>query len=68
MRCPWLCAQENVWQPARGRYATASEVMREGLRIVEEREQFCAAKLESLRAADQDGQNRRPAEPLRPVN
>ncbi|MBH5392189.1 type II toxin-antitoxin system ParD family antitoxin [Bradyrhizobium sp. CNPSo 4019] len=35
-----------------GRYATASEVMREGLRLVEEREQLRSAKLEALRAAD----------------
>lgn len=34
---------------ASGRYATASDVMREGLRLVEEGEQLSAAKLEALR-------------------
>jgi len=33
-----------------GRYSTASEVMREGLRLVEEREERRKAKLEALRA------------------
>ena len=32
-----------------GRYSTASEVMREGLRLVEEREERRKAKLEALR-------------------
>jgi antitoxin ParD1/3/4 len=38
-----------------GRYATASEVMREGLRLVEEREERRRVKLEALRAAIQEG-------------
>ena len=33
-----------------GRYSTASEVMRDGLRMIEEREQRRNAKLEALRA------------------
>ena len=38
-----------------GRYSTASEVMREGLRLVEEREERRKAKLEALRAEIQKG-------------
>jgi antitoxin ParD1/3/4 len=38
-----------------GRYSTASEVMRDGLRLVEEREQRRAARLEALRAEIQKG-------------
>jgi antitoxin ParD1/3/4 len=34
-----------------GRYSTASEVMRDGLRLIEEREECRKAKLEALRAA-----------------
>lgn len=45
-----------------GRYATASEVMREGLRLVEEREERRKAKLESLRAAIQEGRDSGPAD------
>jgi antitoxin ParD1/3/4 len=40
---------------ASGRYSTASEVMRDGLRLIEEREQRREAKLEWLRAAIQEG-------------
>ncbi|MGL3214040.1 type II toxin-antitoxin system ParD family antitoxin [Bradyrhizobium sp. BR 1433] len=49
-----------------GRYATASEVMREGLRLVEEREERRKAKLEALRAAIQEGLESGPAEPFEP--
>jgi antitoxin ParD1/3/4 len=45
-----------------GRYATASEVLREGLRLLEEREQHREAKLEALRAEIQKGIDSGPAE------
>ena len=45
-----------------GRYSTASEVMRDGLRMVEEREQRRNAKLEALRAEIQKGLDSGPAE------
>jgi len=38
-----------------GRYSTASEIIRDGLRLIEEREQSREAKLEALRAAIQEG-------------
>lgn len=49
---------------ASGRYASASEVMRDGLRLVEEREQMRAAKLEALRRDIREGLESGPAEPL----
>ena len=49
-----------------GRYATASEVMREGLRLVEEREERRRAKLQALRAAIQEGRDSGPADPAEP--
>jgi antitoxin ParD1/3/4 len=45
-----------------GRYSTASEVMREGLRLIEEREERRKAKLEALRAEIQKGFDSGPAE------
>lgn len=45
-----------------GRYATASEVMREGLRLVEEREQRRKVKLEALREEIQKGFDSGPME------
>ncbi len=45
-----------------GRYSTASEVMREGLRLVEEREERRKVKLEALRAEIQKGFDSGPAE------
>jgi antitoxin ParD1/3/4 len=40
---------------ASGRYSTASEIIRDGLRIIEEREQRREAQLEWLRAEIQKG-------------
>ncbi len=45
-----------------GRYSTASEVMREGLRLLEEREERRRLKLEALRAEIQKGFDSGPAE------
>jgi antitoxin ParD1/3/4 len=45
-----------------GRYSTASEVMRDGLRMIEEREQRRMAKLEALRAEIQQGLDSGPVE------
>ncbi|WP_257166678.1 type II toxin-antitoxin system ParD family antitoxin [Bradyrhizobium sp. SRS-191] len=45
-----------------GRYSTASEVMREGLRLIEEKQERRKAKLEALRSAIQDGLDSGPAE------
>lgn len=47
-----------------GRYSTASEIMREGLRLVEEREERRKAKLEALRAEIQKGLDSGPAEEI----
>ncbi|WP_375415017.1 type II toxin-antitoxin system ParD family antitoxin [uncultured Bradyrhizobium sp.] len=47
---------------ASGRYSTASEVIRDGLRMIEEREQDREAKLEWLRAEIQKGLDSGPAE------
>jgi antitoxin ParD1/3/4 len=45
-----------------GRYSTASEVMRDALRLVEEREERRKAKLEALRSEIQKGLDSGPAE------
>ena len=45
-----------------GRYSTASEVIREGLRLVEEREENRKTKLEALRAEIQKGFDSGPME------
>lgn len=47
-----------------GRYSSASEVVREGLRLVEEREKRRKAKLEALRAEIQKGFDSGPAEEI----
>jgi antitoxin ParD1/3/4 len=49
-----------------GRYSTASEIMREGLRLVEEREERRKVKLEALRAEIQKGFDSGPAEEFDP--
>jgi antitoxin ParD1/3/4 len=40
-----------------GRYSTASEVMRDGLRLLQEREELQQAKLGALREAIQEGRD-----------
>jgi antitoxin ParD1/3/4 len=47
-----------------GRYASASEVMRESLRLLEEREQLRLAKLEGLRREISAGLASGPPEPF----
>ena len=47
-----------------GRYASASEVVRDGLRLLEERETLRTAKLAALRADIREGLESGPAEPL----
>ncbi|MDB5534554.1 MAG: CopG family transcriptional regulator [Hyphomicrobiales bacterium] len=47
-----------------GRYASASEVMRDSLRLLEERENMREAKLAALRADIQDGLKSGSSEPL----
>jgi antitoxin ParD1/3/4 len=47
-----------------GRYASASEVVRDALRLLEEREQLREAKLVALRADIAAGLDSGPAEPL----
>jgi antitoxin ParD1/3/4 len=57
-----LFIKEQIQQ---GRYATASEVIRDGLRSLEERETFRALKLEALRAEIQRGSSSGPGIPAR---
>ncbi len=49
---------------ASGRYASASEVMRDSLRLLEEREKLREAKLAALRADIQEGLASGPSQPL----
>ncbi len=52
--------QEKV---ASGRYGNASEVVREALRLLEERDQEREIRLQALRLALLEGENSGPAEP-----
>jgi len=54
-------------QLQQGRYASASEVIRDGLRALEDREKLRAAKLEALRADIQQGVNSGPGRPAQEV-
>lgn len=47
-----------------GRYASASEVVRDSLRLLEDREKLREMKLTELRAAIQDGLNSGASEPF----
>ena len=49
-----------------GRYSTASEVMRDALRLIEEREERRKAKLEALRVEIQKGLDSGPSEKVEP--
>lgn len=48
-----------------GRYASASEVVRDALRLLEEQEKLRALKLHELRQLIQEGINSGPAKPAR---
>ena len=50
-----------------GRYASASEVVRDALRLLEEREKATALKLQELRQLIEDGINSGPAKPAKQV-
>ena len=50
-----------------GRYQSASEVIRDGLRLLEERTAYKQAKLEALRADIQAGIDSGPGRPLEDV-
>jgi len=54
-------------QIQQGRYASASEVIRDGLRALEDREKFRAMKLEALRAEIQKGADSGPGIPAEEV-
>jgi antitoxin ParD1/3/4 len=54
-------------QIQQGRYASASEVIRDGLRALEDREKLRALKLEALRSDIQQGINSGPGRPVQEV-
>ncbi len=54
-------------QVTQGRYASASEVIRDGLRVLEERATYRALKLEALRAEIEKGANSGPGIPAEDV-
>lgn len=54
-------------QIRRGRYASASEVIRDGLRALEDQEKFRTLRLEALRAEIQKGANSGPGIPAEEV-
>ncbi|ODS56105.1 MAG: antitoxin [Acidobacteria bacterium SCN 69-37] len=51
-------------QVSQGRYGSASEVVRAGLRLLEEHEEARAARVAALRAAIVAGEDSGPAEPF----
>ena len=54
-------------QIQQGRYTGSSEVIRDGLRALENREQLRTAKLEALRSDIQQGINSGPGRPVQEV-
>jgi len=54
-------------QIQQGRYASAREVIRDGLRALEDREKLRALKLETLRTDIQQGINNGPGRPVQVV-
>jgi antitoxin ParD1/3/4 len=54
-------------QIQQGRYTSASEVIHDGLRALEDREKYRAAKLEALRSDIQQGINSGPGRPFEKV-
>lgn len=54
-------------QVAGGRYASASEVVRDALRLLEEQETIKTLKLQELRQLIQDGINSGPAKPTKQI-
>lgn len=49
------CAFPTRYRPTSGRYQNASEVLREGPRLIEERERIGEAKLKALKQAARQG-------------